>query len=213
MVARSFFDKIWKPHVIRDLSGGRALIHIDRHMVHEGTSAEAFAALRKAGRRLRNADLTFAVTDHIVSTRPGRTAQTFPTGLERITVLARNCRDFGIPLMDLDDPRQGISHVVAPELGIALPGVTLVCGDSHTATCGGVGGWAWGIGTTEIEQVMTAQALIVKKPRTMRINFEGRIANGISAKDLVLHLIGRFGVAGGSGYAIEYAGPAIRSLD
>jgi 3-isopropylmalate/(R)-2-methylmalate dehydratase large subunit len=213
MVARSFFDKMWDAHVIRDLGGGRALIHIDRHMVHEGTSAEAFAGLRKAGRQLRNADLTFAVTDHIVSTRPGRTAQTFPAGLERITLLERNCRDFGIPLMDLSDPRQGISHVVAPELGIALPGVTLVCGDSHTATCGGIGAWAWGIGTTEVEQVMTAQALIMKKPRTMRIDFHGRIGNGISAKDVVLHLIGRFGVAGGSGYAIEYAGPAIRGLD
>jgi 3-isopropylmalate/(R)-2-methylmalate dehydratase large subunit len=211
-MADTFFEKVWRNHVIREYDGGRALIHIDRHVVHEGTSAEAFAAMRKSGRKIRNPDLTFAVMDHIVSTRPGRTAATFPKGLERISVLEKNCRDFGLRLMDLDDPRQGISHVIAPELGIALPGVTLVCGDSHTATCGGVGALAWGIGTTEVHQVMAAQALIVKKPQTMRIVFNGAIGRGIFPKDLILHLIGRFGVAGGTGYAIEYAGRAIRAL-
>ncbi len=212
MTPRTFFDKLWASHVVRDTGGGRALIHIDRHMVHEGTSAEAFEGLRMAGRRVRNPELTFAVMDHMVSTRPGRTARTFAPGIERLSLLQKNCTEAGIRLFDVEDPRQGIAHVVAPEMGIALPGLTLVCGDSHTATCGGVGAWAWGIGTTEVQQVLAAQTLIIRKPKTMRIDFSGRIGKGIYAKDLILHLIGKFGAAGGNGYAIEYAGDAIRAL-
>jgi 3-isopropylmalate/(R)-2-methylmalate dehydratase large subunit len=209
---RTAFDKMWQSHVVRDYGGGRALVHIDRHMVHEGSSPEAFDGLRKAGRRVRNPELTFAVLDHVISTLPGRTAETFAPGRERITLLQKNCRQFGIPMFDVPDPRNGIAHVVAPELGIALPGNTLVCGDSHTSTCGGVGAYAWGIGTTEVQQVLATQALILKRPRTMRVVFEGQLPRGIYAKDLILHLIARHGVAGGVGHALEYAGSAIRAL-
>jgi 3-isopropylmalate/(R)-2-methylmalate dehydratase large subunit len=208
----SFFEKLWRSHVIRDLGNDRALIHIDRHMIHEGSSPEAFDGLRRAGRHVRNPELTFAVIDHMVSTRPGRTAATFIPGRERIQLLQQNCRENGITIFDVRDHRNGIAHVVAPELGIALPGSTLVCGDSHTATCGGIGAWAWGIGTSEVEQVLAAQSLIVRKPRAMRVTFTGRINRGIAAKDLILYLIGRFGVSEGVGHAIEYAGPAISAL-
>ena len=208
----SFLEKLWRSHVVRDYGDGRAIVHIDRHVVHEGSSPEAFDGLRRTGRKVRNPELTYAVLDHMVSTTPGRNADTFAPGRERIRLLEQNCREFGIVLLDLDDARQGIAHVVAPELGIALPGATLVCGDSHTATCGGVGAYAWGIGTTEVHQVLATQALIIKKPKSMRIDFAGTIAPGIYAKDLILHLIGRFGVAGGVGHAIEYAGFAMRAL-
>ena len=140
----SFFEKLWRSHVVRDYGDGRAIVHIDRHVVHEGSSPEAFDGLRKTRRTVRNPELTYAVLDHMVSTLPGRDADTFAPGRERIRLLEQNCREFGIVLLDLDDARQGIAHVVAPELGIALPGATLVCGDSHTATCGGVGAYAWG---------------------------------------------------------------------
>ena len=208
----SFFEKLWRSHVVRDYGDGRAILHIDRHVVHEGSSPEAFDGLRRTGRKVRNPELTYAVLDHMVSTMPGRNADTFAPGRERIRLLQQNCREFGITLLDLDDARQGIAHVIAPELGIALPGATLVCGDSHTATCGGLGAYAWGVGTTEVHQVLATQSLIIKKPKSMRIDFAGTIAPGIYAKDLILYLIGRFGVAGGVGHAIEYAGFAIRAL-
>jgi 3-isopropylmalate/(R)-2-methylmalate dehydratase large subunit len=208
----SFFEKLWRSHVVRDYGDGRAIVHIDRHVVHEGSSPEAFDGLRRTRRNVRNPELTYAVIDHMVSTMPGRDADTFAPGRERIRLLQQNCREFGIVLLDLDDARQGIAHVIAPELGIALPGATLVCGDSHTATCGGVGAYAWGVGTTEVHQVLATQSLIIKKPKSMRVDFGGTIAPGIYAKDLILYLIGRFGVAGGVGHAIEYAGFAMRAL-
>lgn len=209
---RPVFDMIWDRHVVADLGAGRTLLHIDRHMLHEGTSAEAFDGMRETGRRLRNPELTFGVVDHVVSTMPGRRPETSRPGLARIEALTRNCRDFDVPLYDLDSPRQGIAHVVAPELGLTVPGITLVCGDSHTATNGGLGAYAWGIGTSEVEQVMATQCLILKKPRSMRVDFLGKIGRGVYPKDLILHLIGRFGVAAGTGHAVEYAGPAIRSM-
>lgn len=212
MNSRTLFEKIWDAHVIRALGEDRFLIHIDRHLVHEGTSRAAFNGLRRANRRVRNPELTFSVIDHYPSTRAGRTWETFAPAREAIAAMVENCRATGLELIDLDDPRQGIVHVIAPEMGIALPGCTLVCGDSHTATSGGLGAWAWGIGTTEVERVLTTQTLVQRKPKTMRVNFSGTLRNGIYAKDLVLYLIGKYGTAGGTGFAIEYAGPAIRAM-
>src|SRR5262245_52919306 len=208
----TLIDKIWKRHVIRELSDGRTLLHIDRHLIHDGSSRQAFDGLRATFRTVRNPTLNFAVVDHIVSTLPGRTGESWPPGQERIRTLPLNCIEFALEIYDVDNPRQGIVHVIAPELGIALPGCTLVCGDSHTATNGGLGALAWGIGTTEVMHVMAAQALLLRKPPKLRISFRGRIAAGVYAKDLILYFIARHGVAAGTGYAVEYAGPAIRSL-
>src|SRR5262249_37943498 len=183
-----------------------------RHLVHEGTSRQAFDGLRARKRGVKNIDLTFGVIDHDPSTLPGRTAQTYEPSRERIGAMQENCREFGIRLFDVNDPQQGIVHVIATELGIVLPGMTVACGDSHTATNGAVGSWCWGIGTTEIERVLASQTVMQGKPKTMRATFSGQIGPGVSAKDLILHLIGKYGVAVGTGYAIEYAGPAIRAL-
>jgi 3-isopropylmalate/(R)-2-methylmalate dehydratase large subunit len=210
--ATTLIDKIWDAHVIRVLSDGRTLLHIDRHLIHDGSSRQAFYGLRKLDRKVRNLPLNFAVVDHIVSTLPGRTGESHPPGRERIHALRDNCRQFGVELYDVDSPRQGIVHVIAPELGIALPGATLVCGDSHTATNGGLGALAWGIGTTEVMHVMAAQALILHKPKQMRISFRGAPQEGVFSKDLILHFIGRHGVSVGAGFAVEYAGEAIRGM-
>jgi 3-isopropylmalate/(R)-2-methylmalate dehydratase large subunit len=210
--AQTVIDKIWDQHVIRVLSDGRALLRIDRHLVHDGSSRQAFDGLRRLNRAVRNRALNFAVVDHIVSTLPGRTGESHPPGRERIHALRDNCREFGLDLYDVDSPRQGIVHVIAPELGIALPGSTLVCGDSHTATNGGLGALAWGIGTTEVMHVMATQSLLVHKPKQMRITFNGAPAPGVYAKDLILYVIGRYGVTAGTGFAVEYAGEAIRAM-
>jgi 3-isopropylmalate/(R)-2-methylmalate dehydratase large subunit len=207
----TLFEKLWRSHVVRTF-GDRALIHIDRHLVHEGTSRQAFDGLRARQRGVKNVDLTFGVIDHDPSTLPGRTAQTYEPSRERIGAMQENCREFGIRLFDVNDPQQGIVHVIATELGIVLPGMTVACGDSHTATNGAVGSWCWGIGTTEIERVLATQTVMQPKPKTMRATFSGSMGPGVSAKDLILHLIGKYGVAVGTGYAIEYAGPAIRAL-
>ena len=207
----TLFEKIWRAHVVRSF-GERALIHIDRHFVHEGTSRNAFDGLRRRGRGVKSRALTFGVIDHDPSTLPGRTAMTYEPSRERIGAMQENCRDFGVHLFDVDDSRQGIVHVIATEHGIVLPGMTVACGDSHTATSGGVGAWGWGIGTTEVERVLATQTLLMPKPRTMRASFHGTTADGVTAKDLVLYLIGRYGVALGTGYAVEYAGEGIRAL-
>ncbi len=209
---RTLFDKLWVAHVVAWREDGEALIHIDRHVIHEVTSAQAFAGLAAAGRRVRNPELTFAMTDHIVSTEPGRSDATVPGGAEMIRALRANAGQHGVRHFDLDDPNQGIVHVVAPELGIALPGLTVVCGDSHTCTGGALGAWAWGIGTSEIEHVLATQTLVQRKPLSMRVVFEGRLGAGVSAKDMALFLIGRIGAAGATGYALEYAGPAVGAL-
>ncbi len=209
---RTFFDKIWDSHVIRHIGDDVFLLHVDRHMVHECTSGAAFASLKKAGWRVHSPHLTFSVVDHILSTAPGRTGETFPGGREFVSLLRRNCAEYGLELIDHDDPRQGIVHVIAPELGIALPGATLVCGDSHTATCGGIGCWAWGIGTSEVAHVLATQSILQRRPKRMRVSFHGRLGPGVYAKDLVLHLIGTVGVAAGQGHAVEYSGAAIRGL-
>src|SRR5215510_1220285 len=212
LAAQTVIDKIWDQHAIRVLSDGRTLLRIDRHLVHDGSSRQAFDGLRRLNRAVRNRALSFAVVDHIVSTLPGRTGESHPPGRERIHAIRNNCREFAVELYDVDSPRQGIVHVIAPELGIALPGSTLVCGDSHTATNGGLGALAWGIGTTEVMHVIASQALLQRKPRRARISFHGRPAPGVSAKDLILYFIARHGVAAGSGYAVEYAGSAISAL-
>ena len=207
----TLFEKLWRSHVVRGF-GDRALIHVDRHLVHEGTSRNAFDGLRVRKRGVKNVDLTFGVIDHDPSTLPGRTAQTYEPSRERIGAMQENCHEFGVRLFDVNDPQQGIVHVIATELGIVLPGMTVACGDSHTATNGAVGAWAWGIGTTEVERVLATQTLIQLRPKTMRVSFSGKMGPGVSAKDLILYLIGKYGVAVGTGYAVEYAGPAIRVL-
>jgi 3-isopropylmalate/(R)-2-methylmalate dehydratase large subunit len=209
---RSVFEKIWDTHVVADLGDERRLIHIDRHILHEASSPQAFDRLRAKGRRVDRPDLTFATIDHIVSTAPGRTGETFPGGVELVEALRRNCSEFGIHLFDLDDPRQGIVHVVAVERGIALPGCTVACGDSHTSTMGGIGALAWGAGVSEVEHVLTTQTMARRCPATMRIHFEGLPERGVSAKDLILHLIGKIGAGGGAGHVVEYAGPTIAAL-
>ena len=206
------FERIWAKHVIKDYGDGRSLIHIDRHFVHEGSSARAFEGLRRAGLPVRRKDLTFCVIDHGISTLPGRTIESWAPTRARNLQMRKNCEDFGLRLFDVGDPRHGIVHVVAPHLGIALPGCSYLCGDSHTASCGGVGAWAWGIGTTEVMQVLATQALVQRMPRTMRVNFSGTMGPGIYAKDLILYFIGACGVDAGVGHVVQYAGPVIRAL-
>ena len=209
---QTFFDKIWNRHVIRQIDDDVFLLHVDRHMVHECTSGAAFANLNRARRGVFSPDLTYSVVDHILSTAPGRTGETFPGGREFVSLLRKNCAEHNLELIDYDHPWQGIVHVIAPELGIALPGTTLVCGDSHTSTCGGVGCWAWGIGTSEVAHVLATQSILQRRPKRMRVNFHGKLGAGVYAKDLILYLIGKVGVAAGRGHTVEYGGSAIRNL-
>ncbi|OGA18280.1 MAG: 3-isopropylmalate dehydratase large subunit [Betaproteobacteria bacterium RIFCSPLOWO2_02_FULL_65_24] len=211
--SRTLLDKLWDAHVIEDLGDGRALLHIDCHLLNEGTSPQAFSGLELAGRKLRNPELTFATTDHIVSTDAGRGDDTVPGGREWIEAMRRNAKRHGITHYDINDPHQGIVHVIAPELGMALPGMSFVCGDSHSCTIGALGALAWGIGTSEVEHVLATQALILRRPGTMRVTVNGRLGAGVAAKDLVLHLIGTIGTAGATNFALEYAGPAITALE
>ncbi len=209
---RTLFEKIWDEHVVADLGGGAFLLHVDRHLVHEVTSYRGFEGLRRRGIRVRNPELTFAVVDHIVATAPERGDDTNPAGLPFIRMLRRNCDEFGVTRFDIDDRRQGIVHVIGPELGLALPGTTLVCGDSHTSSNGAVGALAWGIGASEVEHVLATQTIVQRRPKTMRLWLEGAPGPGVFAKDLILHVIGRLGTAAGRGHAVEYAGPAVARL-
>ncbi|HXP76693.1 MAG TPA: 3-isopropylmalate dehydratase large subunit [Stellaceae bacterium] len=210
--ARTLLDRIWDDHVIRRFDDGTDLLHVDRHLVHEMTSHRAFEGLRRRAIGVHSPALTFAVVDHIVATSPNRTESTNPAGLPFIQMWRRNCAEFGIVHFDIDDRRQGIVHVVGPELGIDLPGCTLVCGDSHTATNGGLGALAWGIGSSEVEHVLATQTIRQRKPKQIRIRFEGELAAGVSAKDMILYVIGQLGTAAGQGHMAEYAGPAISRL-
>ena len=209
---RTLLDKIWDEHVVADLGNGAFLLHVDRHLVHEMTSYRAFDGLRRRGIPVRSPELTFAVVDHIVATSPDRADDTNPAGLPFIRMWRRNCEEFGVTHFDIDDARQGIVHVIGPELGIALPGCTLVCGDSHTSSNGGLGALAWGIGASDVEHVLATQTIVQRKPKAMRLWFDGRRGPGVFAKDLILYVIGQLGTAAGRGHTVEYAGPAIAQL-
>ena len=209
---RTLFDKIWDAHVVREAPGARTILYIDRHLVHEVTSPQAFEGLRLAGRRLRRPEATFAVLDHNVPTTGRGLPIREPNSALQVATLERNAADFGITLFGMTDIRQGIVHVTAPEQGITLPGMTIVCGDSHTATHGAFGALAFGIGTSEVEHVLATQCLQQDRPKTMEVRVEGALPAGSSAKDLVLTIIGRLGTNGGVGHVIEYTGEAIHSL-
>lgn len=213
-MARTLFDKIWDAHVVADLGGGTALIAIDRVFLHERTGAAALKSMAAAGRNVADPARIFAVMDHIVDTRPGRSGQTMvPGGQAFITETRTACRDAGITLFDVNDPDQGITHVISPELGIVLPGLTLIAPDSHTCTQGAFGALAWGIGSSEAEHAMVTGALRVKKPETMRVTFTGKLHEGVTAKDMILHLLATHGADGGKGCVIEFAGDAVQALD
>src|SRR3954471_25030335 len=206
---KTLFDKIWDAHEVVD-----ALLYIDLHLVHEVTSPQAFESLRLAGRPVRRPARTLATADHNVPTDGSTAAQQIRDQLSRVQVetLERNAREFGIPIYSLGSEHQGIVHVIGPELGVTQPGMTIVCGDSHTSTHGAFGALAIGIGTSEVEHVLATQTLQQRKPRSMRVRYEGELGFGVTAKDLILATIGQIGVDGGVGHVIEYAGPAIEAL-
>ncbi|QPR54530.1 3-isopropylmalate dehydratase large subunit [Aeromonas allosaccharophila] len=211
-MAKTLYQKVFDAHVVREVEGETPLIYIDRHLVHEVTSPQAFDGLRAMNRQLRRPDLTWATMDHNVSTTTKDIAASGEMARIQMETLADNCKEFGVRLYDLNHKYQGIVHVMGPELGITLPGTTIVCGDSHTATHGAFGSLAFGIGTSEVEHVMATQTLKQGRAKTMRISVNGKLAEGISAKDVVLAIIGRVGHAGGTGYVVEFAGDAIASL-
>lgn len=210
----TIFDKIWDQHRIRQMPGGADLILIDRILLHERTGGVALKSLIERGRTVLAPERAFAVMDHIVDTFPGRTDRTtMPTGTDFIHATREAAHATGIRLFDLDNPAQGIVHVMSPELGIVLPGTTLICPDSHTCSQGALGALAWGIGSTEAEHALATSTLRVNRPKTMRLRIDGRLASGATAKDLALALLGRFGVGGGAGHVVEYAGSAVEALD
>jgi 3-isopropylmalate/(R)-2-methylmalate dehydratase large subunit len=212
MTARTLFEKVWDAHVVSQVPDGPALLYVDLHLVHEVTSPQAFEGLRLAGRRVRRPDLTVATVDHNVPTGSRRLPIVDEIAARQIDALVWNAREFGIELFDLDSPAQGIVHVIGPELGLTQPGLTIVCGDSHTSTHGAFGALAFGIGTSEVEHVLATQCVMQGRPKTMEVHFTGRPQPGISAKDLILALIRRIGIDGATGHVIEYTGEAIRSL-
>ena len=209
---KTLFDRIWESHVVADLGEGWALLHIDRVLLHDLSGARALGEITERGYRLARPDLVFATPDHAVSTLPGRTSETFAGGARTLANLRIKAKETGIRLYDLGQPGNGIVHVMAPELAIVLPGLTLVCGDSHTCTNGGVGALAFGIGASELSHVLATQTLMQRRPRNMRIRYEGTLRPGVTAKDMILAAIGRYGTAAGTGYAVEYAGSAVRAL-
>src|SRR5579883_2738769 len=209
---RTLYDKIWDDHLVDEEPDGTCLIYVDRHLVHEVTSPQAFEGLRAAGRKVHAPDKTLAVVDHNVPTTDRSKPNPDPESAEQIAALAQNAKDFGIEYYNEFDKRQGIVHVIGPEQGFTLPGTTIVCGDSHTSTHGAFGALAHGIGTSEVEHVLATQTLIQKKAKNMRVTVDGALPAGVTAKDIILAIIGEIGTAGGTGYVIEYAGEAIRSL-
>lgn len=213
MPGRTLFEKLWDAHVVHQLpDGGPALLYVDLHLIHEVTTPQAFEGLRLAGRRVRRPDLTLATVDHNVPTTDRTLPIADPVSRRQVELLLQNARDYGIELHDLESPGQGIVHVIGPELGVTQPGMTIVCGDSHTSTHGAFGALAFGIGTSEVEHVLATQTVLFQKPETLEARFTGSPGAGVGAKDLVLALIGRIGTAGATGQVIEYTGPAIRAL-
>jgi len=213
MTGRTLFDKVWSEHVVDELAPGVDLLHIDRHMVHDLGGGDAMAAVHLSGRAVRNPALTFATPDHVVETRPGRTGGIAPWADDLVARLRDHAGRAGARLYDVGQDGHGIVHVIAPELGLSLPGLTLVCGDSHTCTHGAVGALAFGIGSSEVQHVLATQTLPQRRPKTMRVHFSGEVPAGVGAKDMVLALIGQIGTAGGTGYALEFTGAAVRELD
>jgi 3-isopropylmalate/(R)-2-methylmalate dehydratase large subunit len=210
---QTLFDKIWSAHIVDQMQDGTCVLYIDRHLVHEVTSPQAFEGLRLAGRQVRRVDATIAVADHNLPTedRSGGIAE--PESRLQVDTLERNVADFNVPYIPVTDIRQGIVHIIGPEQGLSLPGMTIVCGDSHTSTHGAMGALAFGIGTSEVEHVLATQTLLQKPAKNMLIQVDGRLPPGCTAKDIILAIIGRIGTAGGTGHVIEYAGEAIRALD
>src|SRR6266498_560776 len=211
-MSHTLFDKLWSDHTVCEPPGEPALLYIDLHLVHEVTSPQAFDGLRAAGRRVRRPDLTVATADHNVPTTDRSLPITDEIAARQIAALRRNCAEFNIPFYDLDSAEQGIVHVIGPELGLTQPGMTIVCGDSHTSTHGAFGALAFGIGTSEVEHVLATQCLPQHKPRTMEIRVDGELPDSVTAKDLALAIIGQVGTAGATGHVIEYTGEAVRAL-
>src|SRR5256714_1679895 len=209
---RTLFDKLWDAHVVRAQAGEPALLYIDLHLIHEVTSPQAFDGLREASRPVRRPDLTVATIDHNVPTTDRRLPIADKIAAQQIEALRRNCREFGIKLFDINSAEQGIVHVIGPELGLTQPGMTIVCGDSHTSTHGAFGALAFGIGTSEVEHVLAAQCLQQQKPRTLQVKVNGTLSAGVTAKDLALAIIGQIGTDGATGHVIEYSGEAVRAL-
>ena len=209
-MAKTLFDKIWDSHVITDLGNGFVLLHIDRLLLHDLSGSRALQEAVEKGYPPAQPRLVYGTPDHAISTAPGRTEKTFPPGEPLIRAMREATAKYGIRLFDLGQDGNGIVHVVGPELAITLPGMTLVCGDSHTCTHGGMGALAFGVGSTELVHALATQTMVQRKPKTMRVQFEGTVPDGVTAKDMILHLIGEVGTAAGTGYAVEYAGSAIR---
>ncbi len=209
---RTMFDKIWNSRVVHAENGAPTILYIDLHLVHEVTSPQAFEGLRLAGRRVRRPERTVATQDHNVPTTDRRLPIADPISKQQIDTLRRNCHEFGIRLYDLGDPNQGVVHVIGPELGLTQPGMTIVCGDSHTATHGAFGALAFGIGTSEVEHVLATQTLLQQKPKSFEIRVDGQLAPGVTAKDLILYIIGKLTTDGGTGYVIEFTGEVVRNL-
>ena len=210
-MGKTLFEKIWDKHVVKELPSGEVLLYIDRHLIHEVTSPQAFEGLKINNRNVRHPELTFATTDHNVPT-DNRLEIKDPVARTQINALKENCEEYGISFYGMDSDKQGVVHIIGPEQGITLPGTTIVCGDSHTATHGGFGSIAFGIGTSEVEHVLATQTLRQKKPKQYKVEYIGKIPFGVTAKDLVLELIGRIGAAGGTGCAFEFCGPALKEI-
>ena len=211
-MSTTLYDKIWNDHLVHQQEDGTSLLFVDRHLIHEVTSPQAFEGLRNANRKVRNPKLTLAVVDHNIPTTDRSKGIDDEDSRIQIETLDKNCKEFGVQLFGVDDKRQGIVHIVGPEQGFTQPGTVIVCGDSHTATHGAFGSLAFGIGTSEVEHVLATQTLVQKKAKNFRVNVNGKLAIGVTSKDVVLQIIGKIGTAGGTGYVIEYAGSLISDL-